>query len=1019
MSIQFRTRNSNIQPTGLTGACCIPAGEVAGCEEEVTYNECTNMGGIFQGVNTVCADVNCSEQRSMFVLGACCACDGSCVDEVTEDWCNSRQLDPSTPRASYHIGKKCTEVECPSLNTFDCCAGGVVFAGICNGDLCREIGGHTADFGQGCDNSNLVAFSGSCCNITVAGYSRPCQYMDVQDSQWNGNPEGMCVSLGGTFYQDETCTDGFCVEPLTAMHACCRHDGCFSLPEEICTNSNGLYMGEIGCANTNCENIEWGACVTDSMCLQTDMNTCHEYSGEWFSGYGCDSTSLSGSFDNSRLGKMCRVFGEPQCIDSITEAQAIEIITSDYGDTEWVFVQGGNCDECQESYSCYDAGDEVGMCIYSHASDQVSTNPRNRSAFSTTRKWCRKLGGEWSPSTPISGLFKGCGTDASHLSLLTSLPYGNPDSFMDGYPFNYYGSSEDGYAIGSCSINGVCNDNMNKSNCQDQGGIYMGNGTHCVHPEISNGGVVNDPSYSNYTTWITRKTFGQFFEFVSSSYEDDVEMLPSFYYRTNFGIHPPMLFPNDNLALSQPTHTEAVRAIHGEKLRVKSSADITSIKTLSFIKSDVNGRYSALDIHGIKFSLLSGIQKLEIMPDQDLSIESVSGDIKELNLQGSRKTIEVTVLPKPISGNQYVIDGVARDTLFLYKGHTYRFNLFHESLAPTTDFATHHPLRFTETMDGHHNGGIPFTQGVVIYKNSGENGAYIEITIDDTTPETLYYHCMNHSGMGGKIEVRKHFSNNSLDLSSKTSIKKLFVNDVNIDNLILPNSDTLNILHCAGNNIGSVDITGHPYIYSLDVSYNQLSSIDLSEFGSFNGHGTIDVSNNNITLLELPTFYGETRLQYLDASDNPLVIVNIQDNTKIDVIDFSHTNLSNLSMPSGTEVKELYLNNSGIGSISMNHTLDNVLESCTIIDASNNSLTTIPFITEGYIPKNIEYMNMANNSLDTLALATLTSILKTAHSTHEASKLVVNVKNNRGTFNEQEINILRDIWGSKLTIIRD
>ena len=775
-------------------------------------------------------------------------------------------------------------------------------------------------------------------------------------------------------------------------------------------------MGEIGCANTNCENIEWGACVTDSMCLQTDMNTCHEYSGEWFSGYGCDSTSLSGSFDNSRLGKMCRVFGEPQCIDSITEAQAIEIITSDYGDTEWVFVQGGNCDECQESYSCYDAGDEVGMCIYSHASDQVSTNPRNRSAFSTTRKWCRKLGGEWSPSTPISGLFKGCGTDASHLSLLTSLPYGNPDSFMDGYPFNYYGSSEDGYAIGSCSINGVCNDNMNKSNCQDQGGIYMGNGTHCSHPEISTG---NDPSYSNYTTWITRKTFGQFFEFVSSSYEDDVKMLPSFYYRTNFGIHPPMLFPNDNLALSQPTHTEAVRAIHGEKLRVKSSADISSIKTLSFIKSDVNGRYSALDIHGIKFSLLSGIQKLEIMPDQDLSIESVSGDIKELNLQGSRKTIEVTVLPKPISGNQYVIDGVARDTLFLYKGHTYRFNLSHESLAPTTDFATHHPLRFTETMDGHHNGGIPFTQGVVIYKNAGENGAYIEIAVDDTTPETLYYHCTNHSGMGGKIEVRKHFSNNSLDLSSKTSIKKLFVNDVNIDNLTLPNSDTLNILHCAGNNIGSINITGHPYIYSLDVSYNQLSSIDLSEFGSFNGHGTIDVSNNNISLLELPTFYGETRLQYLDASDNPLVIVNIQDNTKIDVIDFSHTNLSNLNMPSGTEVKELYLNNSGIGSISMNHTLDNVLESCTIIDASNNSLTTIPFITEGYIPKNIEYMNMANNSLDTLALATLTSILKTAHSTHEASKLVVNVKNNRGTFNEQEINILRDIWGSKLTIIRD
>ena len=1019
MSIQFRTRNSNVQPTGLTGACCIPAGDEAGCEESVTYTDCTNMGGIFQGVGTICATSNCSEQRSRLILGACCACDGSCTDEVTEDFCNSRQLDPTTPRASFHIGKRCTEVECPSLDTFDCCSNGVVFAGICNGDLCRELGGHTADFGQGCDNSNLVAYSGACCNITVAGYNRPCHYMDVQDPQWHGNPEGMCISLGGTFYQDETCADGFCATSETAMHACCRHDGCFSLPEEVCVNSNGIYLGEIGCNNANCGNIEWGACITNNMCVQTDANTCHEYSGEWFSGYACDSTSLRGSYDNSKLGKVCRVFGEPQCIDNITETQAIEIVTADYNDTEWVFIEGGHCDECQESYSCYDAEDEVGMCIYSHASDQLSTNPRNRSAFSTTRKWCRKLGGDWSPPTPISSLFKGCGTDASHLSLLTSLPHGNADSYMDGYPFNYYGSLEDGYAVGSCSINGVCHNDLTKDACQSQGGVYMGNGTHCSHPEISTGGSVNDPSYSNYVNWITRKTFGQFIEFISSSYEDDVRMLPSFHYRTNFGIHPPMLFPNDNLAISHPTHNEAVRAIHGEKLRVKTGSDLSAIKTLSFITSNVNGRYSALDIHGVNFGLLSGIQKLEIMPDHDVSIESVSNTIQELNLQGSRKPISVTVEPKPISGNQYVIDGVSRDTLFLYRGHTYRFNLSDESLTPSEDFATHHPLRFSETIDGEHEGGIPYTNGISINKNAGDNGAYIDITIDENTPETLYYYCHNHAGMGGSIEVRRHFLDNSLDLSSKTSIKKLFANDVHLENLTLPASDTLNILHCAGNSIDSLDISGHPYIYSLDVSYNQLSSINLSGFGSFDGHGTIDISNNNITLLDLPPFYGNTRLQYLDASDNPLVIANIQDNTKIDVIDLSHTNLSNLTMPFGTEVKELYLNNSGLGSISMNGTIDNTLESCKIIDASNNNLTTIPFMAQGSFPRHLEYLNMANNSLDNNAVTLMLDVLLNSYSLHDAGKLVINIKNNGVTVNELQINRIRDVWGSKLTVIYD
>ena len=1091
MSIQFRTRNSNIQPTGLTGACCIPAGEDAGCEDGKTYSECTNVGGIFQGVSVICSDVDCSKQRSMVVLGACCACDGSCVDEVTEDWCTSRQLDPDTPRASFHAGYKCHDpltprlvgipqsgVECPSLDTFDCCVDGVVFSGICNETICRELGGATAEFGQGCDNSNLVAHSGACCNIAVAGYNRPCHYMDAQDPQWHGNPEGMCVSLGGSFYQDELCADGFCARPLDSMHACCRHNECFNLSKEICENSYGIYMGEVGCRDAGCGNIEWGACTTDSACIQTDMNTCHEYSGEWFAGYGCDSTSLKGSFLESKLGKVCRVFGEPQCVDNITETQAIEISISDYNNTEWVFVEGGNCDECQEIYRCYDANDEVGMCVYSHASDQISTNPRNRSAFITTRLWCRRLAAEWSPNTPISSIFKGCGTDASHLNIITTLPYNNPDSFMDGYPFNYYGSSEDGYAVGSCSVNGICGNNKTKSDCQNQGGIYMGNGTHCSHPEISSdsedsgaccchglavcqnstehdcsqcGGkwcdrpctsivgdtcdgcpdaqsdtqrsvVVNDPSYSNYTTWITRKTTGQFIEFISSSYADDVNVLPSFYYRTDFGIHPPMLFPSDNLAIRYPTYNKAVRAIRGKSFSVNESANISAIKTLSFIKSDINGRYSALDIHGVNFNLLSGIQKLEIMPDQDVAIESVSNTIKELNLQGSSHSpIQVTVEPKPTGGNHYVINGVARDTLFLYRGHTYRFDLSDLSLISGEFYSDTHPLRFSETMNGEHGGGIPFTQGLAINRNVGVVNAYVEITIDANTPETLYYYCLNHSEMGGKIEVRNHFENKSLNISAKTQLKKIFINDVNINTLTLPDSDTINILHCAGNNIDYIDITSHPYIYSLDVSYNQLSSIDLSNFGSFDGHGSIDISNNNITLLSLPIFYGETRLQYLDGSDNPLVIATIQNNTKIDVIDLSYTNLANLDIPTRTEVKELYLNNSRIGSINMFDTVDNTLNMCRIIDVSNNDLTTVPFIDESSIPipKNIEYLNLANNSLSSSSINSLIDALKIAYPIHEAKKLVINIKNNPGTFSKEAINNIRDMWRGKLTIIHD
>jgi len=1026
MSIQFRTRNNNIQPAGLTGACCVSIG-TPGCEI-VTFNECSDMGGFFQGAGSSCLD--CTEEMfARNLTGVCCACDGSCTDQVTEEWCRSRYLDPSTPRASFHSGKTCSEVECVSLSTFDCCSNGVVFGGICNEELCRELGGRTADFGQGCDNSNLVAYSGACCNISVVGYERPCQYMDVQDPRWNGSPEAMCASLGGLFFQDEVCSEGFCVDNRRSLHACCRGDGCVSLPPEMCNDSNGIYMGEIGCNGDPCGNIEWGACVTDTMCLRSDRNTCHEYSGEWFPGYSCADNFLQGDWKNNKTGKVCRVFGEPQCIDSITEQDAIEIATQDHNDTEWVFIEGAICDECQENYHCYDPEDEVGMCVYSHVPESLNTNPRSRSAFSTSRGWCRRLGNKWAPISgyPISNIFKGCGSDISQLRQLDSLPINNPDGLLDGYPFDYYGSPQDGFALGACSVNGICNSNVSQSNCQAQGGSYMGNGTHCSSPLIAINGQTIDPNYSNYTRLLTRSTEGRFIEFISASYNDTVKALPEFYYRTDAGIHPPMAFPNDNLELRSPTYNAAARSIRGKKLIVSGKDaplnSLSSIKTLSFIESDRNGIYSSLDIHGINFNLLSGLKKLEMMPDENISLESLPATIEELNLQGSsRKTINVTVTPKPIQGNQYVIDGVERDILFLYRGHTYRFDLSHETLIPDTNPTTHHPLRFSEVVDGEHGGGIPFSQGVVVKNAVGTHGAYIDITIDENTPDVLYYWCYNHSRMGGEIQVRNNFNNKQLNLTSKQLLKKLFVNDVDLDTLILPGySGGLNILDCSGNNINNIDITNHPYIYSLNVSDNNISSLNLNNFGSFDGDGSIDISRNNITNLTLPMFYGETKLRHLSAHDNPLVLVSIQDNSKIDVIDISYTNLAFFELPSGTGVKELYMHNCRLGEILMTGTIDNSLEQCTIIDVSTNNLSQVPFISSENqtIPRNIDYMNLANNNLSTRAISELMRALVNSYSGHLTPNLVVNIKNNVGTVSNTDINTLREIWGSRLTIIYD
>jgi plastocyanin len=89
------------------------------------------------------------------------------------------------------------------------------------------------------------------------------------------------------------------------------------------------------------------------------------------------------------------------------------------------------------------------------------------------------------------------------------------------------------------------------------------------------------------------------------------------------------------------------------------------------------------------------------------------------------------------SGNVYVIDGVQRSSLTLEVGKTYTFT------HPTT-----HPLKFSTTSNGTHEGGSEYTTGVT---TSTAGTTVIEVTAN--TPTTLYYYCSIHSGMGGTITV--------------------------------------------------------------------------------------------------------------------------------------------------------------------------------------------------------------------------------------------------------------------------
>ena len=120
-------------------------------------------------------------------------------------------------------------------------------------------------------------------------------------------------------------------------------------------------------------------------------------------------------------------------------------------------------------------------------------------------------------------------------------------------------------------------------------------------------------------------------------------------------------------------------------------------------------------------------------------------------------TYAVTVNTDSLGGtgnNRYYLDGVQAPDLTFVEGNTYVFN---------QDNGTNvtHALLLSTTANGSHAGGVPYEEGVEYYLDgqvqlsraaylSGFDSAttrQIRITVPQTAPNSLYYYCVNHSGM--------------------------------------------------------------------------------------------------------------------------------------------------------------------------------------------------------------------------------------------------------------------------------
>ena len=213
----------------------------------------------------------------------------------------------------------------------------------------------------------------------------------------------------------------------------------------------------------------------------------------------------------------------------------------------------------------------------------------------------------------------------------------------------------------------------------------------------------------------------------------------------------------------------------------------------------------------------------------------ITGTLKlnKVNL-GSNNIVDMTLTD---GGGKYFINGVKNPRLSFIKGFKYRF--YYNNINT-------HPLLFSLTSDGEHNGGTTYTTGVT----TNADPFYIEVDVTDATATTFYYWCDHHVGMGNAITVYSDFLHGQSNIGL-----------INVDTTALATTGSNNFTNIQRTS-GSLVVTG-----SVDVSgsHNVTGSVNITGSITLNGQA-IGTGKLNETTFQAYTSSNDGRLFAIENS---------------------------------------------------------------------------------------------------------------------------------------------------------
>jgi hypothetical protein len=306
-------------------------------------------------------------------------------------------------------------------------------------------------------------------------------------------------------------------------------------------------------------------------------------------------------------------------------------------------------------------------------------------------------------------------------------------------------------------------------------------------------------------------------------------------------------------------------------------------------------------------------------------VDGVTSNVQtQVDAKAPYATIAVTVVNS--GGNKYVLDGTTQQLALLTPSVTYRFDQSDSSNSG-------HPLLLSTTSNGTHGGGSAFTTGVTAVGTPGNAGAYTQVKLEQDAPDTLYYYCSSHSGMGGEVDVRATVSSLS-DLSVTSTAAEL-----NILDGVTSTAAELNILDGVTSTAAELNILDGVTATTAELNYLDIATLGLtaaSKAVTADANGVVSFDN------------GTTEESTVVSSSSNAATINLRDGNV-----FTHTLSENVtytfSNPAASGRASAFIlkvvQDSSARTITWPGTVDWAAATAPTITATNAGIDVFAFIT--------------------------------------------------------------------------